>query len=336
MRRGIFFILFYFLFSLVEARVRLPKFFSDNMVLQQQSECKLWGWAEPGKKILVDTPWDKQSYSATARKDGYFQVTVKTPEAGGPYTICFRDGDLVMLNNVMIGEVWICSGQSNMEMQMKGFKQQPVEGTTEELLRCQDASLRLFTVKRHASLTPVDDVTGQWSEANAASVRDFSATAYYFGRALRQTLGVPVGLICTSWGGSACEAWMQADWLKAFPKVNQHVTEADVKKLQQRCPTALYNGQLKPLIGYAMKGAIWYQGEDNVPRYDYYAPLLKAMVEGWRNDWKQGDFPFYYCQIAPYDYSLIGWKDDSSCSHGGADGRRSGVRHPSAQETSGR
>ena len=286
MRRGIFFILFYFLFSLVEARVRLPKFFSDNMVLQQQSECKLWGWAEPGKKILVDTPWDKQSYSATARKDGYFQVTVKTPEAGGPYTICFRDGDLVMLNNVMIGEVWICSGQSNMEMQMKGFKQQPVEGTTEELLRCQDASLR-----------------------NAASVRDFSATAYYFGRALRQTLGVPVGLICTSWGGSACEAWMQADWLKAFPKVNQHVTEADVKKLQQRCPTALYNGQLKPLIGYAMKGAIWYQGEDNVPRYDYYAPLLKAMVEGWRNDWKQGDFPFYYCQIAPYDYSLIGWKD---------------------------
>ena len=284
MRRGIFFILFYFLFSLVEARVRLPKFFSDNMVLQQQSECKLWGWAEPGKKILVDTPWDKQSYSATARKDGYFQVTVKTPEAGGPYTICFRDGDLVMLNNVMIGEVWICSGQSNMEMQMKGFKQQPVEGTTEELLRCQDASLR-------------------------ASVRDFSATAYYFGRALRQTLGVPVGLICTSWGGSACEAWMQADWLKAFPKVNQHVTEADVKKLQQRCPTALYNGQLKPLIGYAMKGAIWYQGEDNVPRYDYYAPLLKAMVEGWRNDWKQGDFPFYYCQIAPYDYSLIGWKD---------------------------
>ena len=289
MRRGIFFILFYFLFSLVEARVRLPKFFSDNMVLQQQSECKLWGWAEPGKKILVDTPWDKQSYSATARKDGYFQVTVKTPEAGGPYTICFRDGDLVMLNNVMIGEVWICSGQSNMEMQMKGFKQ--------------------HTVKRHASLTPVDDVTGQWSEANAASVRDFSATAYYFGRALRQTLGVPVGLICTSWGGSACEAWMQADWLKAFPKVNQHVTEADVKKLQQRCPTALYNGQLKPLIGYAMKGAIWYQGEDNVPRYDYYAPLLKAMVEGWRNDWKQGDFPFYYCQIAPYDYSLIGWKD---------------------------
>lgn len=290
------------------AKVKLPAFFADNMVLQQQSECNIWGWAEPGKRVNILTTWDKKSYMLTARKDGYFDVKVKTPEAGGPYMIVFRDGDGVILNNVMIGEVWICAGQSNMEMQMKGFKQQPVEGTTEELLHCKDANLRLFTVKRHASLTPEQDVTGQWSEANAASVRDFSATAYYFGRALRQTLGVPVGLICTSWGGSACEAWMNADWLKAFPKVQQMITEEDVKKLQQRCPTALYNGQLKPLIGYTMRGAIWYQGEDNVPRYDYYAPLLKAMVEGWRADWKQGDFPFYYCQIAPYDYSLIEWK----------------------------
>ena len=290
------------------AKVKLPAFFSDNMVLQQQTECNIWGWAEPGKKIMVLTSWDKKGYPQTARKDGYFSVKVKTPEAGGPYTITFRDGETVMLNNVMIGEVWICSGQSNMEMQMKGFKQQPVEGTTEELLRCKDSNLRLFTVKRHVSLTPEQDVTGQWSEANSASVRDFSATAYYFGKALRATLDVPVGLIVTSWGGSACEAWMKADWLKAFPKVQQTITEDDVKKLQQRCPTALYNGQLKPLIGYTMRGAIWYQGEDNVPRYDYYADLLKAMVEGWRADWQQGNFPFYYCQIAPYDYSLIEWR----------------------------
>ena len=295
--------------TLTQAKVRLPQFFSDNMVLQQQSECNIWGWAEPGKKVSVTTSWDQKGYSVIADKDGSFGLKVKTPVAGGPYTITFSDGDTVMLNNVMLGEVWICSGQSNMEMPMKGFKQQPVEGTTEELLRCSDSSLRLFTVKRNASLTPEHDVTGQWNEANSASVRDFSATAYYFGRALRQTLGIPVGLIVTSWGGSACEAWMKADWLKAFPKVQQTVTEEDVSKLQQRCPTALYNGQLVPLIGYAMRGAIWYQGEDNVPRYDYYAPLLKAMVEGWRSDWKQGDFPFYYCQIAPYDYSLIDWKD---------------------------
>ena len=296
-------------FMVVRGEVKLPAFFNEGMVLQQQTECHIWGWTKPGKKVVVNTSWDKKGHPTTARKDGRFQVTVQTPKAGGPYTISFQDGDVVQLKNVLIGEVWICSGQSNMEMQMKGFKGQPVEGTTEELMRCKDDQLRLFTVKRNASLAPVDDVTGRGNEANSASVRDFSATAYYFGRALRQTLGVPVGLIVTSWGGSACEAWMTADWLKAFPKVNQHVTEDDVRKLQQRCPTALYNGQLHPLIGYGMRGVIWYQGEDNIPRYDYYATLMARMVEGWRNEWKQGDFPFYYCQIAPYDYSLIGWKD---------------------------
>ena len=292
-----------------QAKVTLPKFFSDNMVLQQQSECNIWGKTDKGKTVSITTSWDNKTQKAAADKDGRFEIKVKTPEAGGPYNITFKDGDVVTLENVMIGEVWICSGQSNMEMQMKGFKQQPVEGTTEELLRCKDSSLRLFTVKRHVSIKPEYDVTGEWSEANSASVRDFSATTYYFGRALRATLDVPVGLIVTSWGGSACEAWMKAEWLKAFPKVQQTITEEDVKKLQQRCPTALYNGQLHPLIGYTMRGAIWYQGEDNVPRYDYYATLLKTMVEGWRKDWKQGEFPFYYCQIAPYDYSLIDWKD---------------------------
>ncbi|MBQ2209333.1 MAG: sialate O-acetylesterase [Prevotella sp.] len=309
MRRIALLIICIFLVGHVVAHVTLPNFFSDNMVLQQQTECHLWGWTDKGKTVSITTSWDQKTYTAKADQAGRFELKVQTPEAGGPYNITFNDGSICSLENILIGEVWICSGQSNMEMQMKGFKQQPVEGTTEELLRCKDSQLRLFTVKRHASLTPVQDVTGHWNEAIAASVRDFSATAYYFGRALRQTLGVPVGLIATSWGGSACEAWMKADWLKAFPKVNQHVTEADVKKLQQRCPTALYNGQLKPLVGYTMRGAIWYQGEDNIPRYDYYAPLMARMVEGWRAEWQQGDFPFYYCQIAPYDYSLIQWKD---------------------------
>jgi len=302
--------------TMVQAEVKLPNLFADNMVLQQQNECNLWGTADQGKTVKITTSWDNKTYKVNVDKNGKFEVKVQTPKAGGPYEIKFEEQSshhspltTYLLKNILIGEVWICAGQSNMEMQMKGFKQQPVEGTTEELLRCKDSQLRLFTVKRHVSLTPTYDVTGQWNEANSASVRDFSATAYYFGRALRTTLDVPVGLIVTAWGGSACEAWMKADWLKAFPKVNQQVTEEDVKKLQQRCPTALYNGQLLPLIGYTMRGAIWYQGEDNVPRYDYYAPLLQRMVQGWREEWKQGDFPFYYCQIAPYDYSLIDWKD---------------------------
>ncbi len=293
----------------LNAEVQLPNFFDDGMVLQQQTTCNLWGKADKGKTVRVTTSWDGKIYQVKAGAYGHFKVQVQTPEAGGPFSITFDDGSVCTLEDILIGEVWICSGQSNMEMQMKGFKQQPVEGTTEELLRCRDSKLRLFTVKRHASLTPTDDVTGHWSAASSASVRDFSATAYYFGRALRASLDVPVGLIVTSWGGSACEAWMKADWLKAFPKVQQTITDEDVKKLQQRCPTALYNGQLRPLIGYTMRGALWYQGEDNVPRYDYYAPLLSRMVQGWREEWNQGDFPFYYCQIAPYDYSLIQWKN---------------------------
>lgn len=289
------------------AKVRLPQFFSDNMVLQQQTDCNIWGWTEAGKKVIVLTSWDKKSYATTANKDGRFQVKVKTPEAGGPYEITFKDGETISLKNILIGEVWICSGQSNMEMLMKGYKAQPVEGAAEELLSCNDNELRLFYGKRLASLEPQQDLAGSWLPANAASVREFSATAYFFGKALRKTLGVPVGLICTAFGGSACEAWMQADWLKAFPKVQQTITEEDVKKLQQRCPTALYNGQLKPLIGYGIRGAIWYQGEDNVPRYDFYAPLMARMIQGWRSEWKQGDFPFYYCQIAPFDYSVTDW-----------------------------
>ena len=291
----------------VSAKVRLPQFFSDNMVLQQQSECNIWGWADPGTRVSISTSWDKKNYNVQANKYGLFSLTVKTPEAGGPYFIGFKDADYVQLNNVMIGEVWICSGQSNMEMLMKGYKAQPVEGAAEELLSCNDNDLRLFYGKRLASLEPQQDLAGSWLPANAASVREFSATAYFFGKALRNTLGVPVGLICTAFGGSACEAWMQADWLKAFPKVQQTITEEDVKKLQQRCPTALYNGQLKPLIGYGIRGAIWYQGEDNVPRYDFYAPLMARMIQGWREEWKQGDFPFYYCQIAPFDYSVTDW-----------------------------
>ena len=289
------------------AEVKLPQFFSDNMVLQQQSECNIWGKADANKMVMIMTTWDNKTYKVKADGNGDFEVKVKTPKAGGPYEICVTESSAVILHNVMIGEVWICSGQSNMEMLMKGYKAQPVEGAAEELLACHDDGLRLFYGKRRASLEPQQDLAGTWQPANAASVREFSATAYFFGKALRRVLGVPVGLICTAFGGSACEAWMKADWLKAFPKVKQTITEEDVKKLQQRCPTALYNGQLKPLIGYGIRGAIWYQGEDNVPRYDYYAPLMARMIQGWREDWKLGNFPFYYCQIAPWGYDETDW-----------------------------
>ena len=334
-----------FLLSLLSlcaaAEVRLPMVFADGMVLQQLSAVRLWGWCDrfhdgtAGREVTVTTSWDNRTYTAVSDRDGRFEVTVQTPQAGGPYVVTFFDHSPLTIDHsaaradnlqssvlnlqCYIGEVWVCSGQSNMEMTLKGYKGQPVEEAAETLLSCGDSLLRLFTVGHATALTPQRDVSGHWQAACAASVREFSATAYFFGRALRRVLGVPVGLVCTAYGGSACEAWMHGDWLRPFcapyrsPKAGTTVvlptSDDDVKRLKQRCPTALYNGQLAPLVGYGIRGAIWYQGEDNVPRYDYYAELLKAMVQGWRKAWGQGDFPFYYCQIAPYDYSLIKWKD---------------------------
>lgn len=299
------------------AKVKMPRIFGDNMVLQQQTACNLWGTADADKTVKVRTSWDGKTYKTVADHQGKWQLQVQTPAAGGPYDITLSDGQTLTLHNVLVGEVWICAGQSNMEMPMKGFKGQPVEGAPEEYMFGGDNELRLFTVKRNAQLHPVDSVSGQWQGAEAPTIREFSAAAYFFGKSLRKSLGVPVGLIATSWGGSACEAWMnpewvKSDWLKAFPKLHTPWNEADVKKYQQRCPSALYNGMLRPLIGYTMRGAIWYQGEDNCNRYATYAQQMETMVGGWRSEWKQGDFPFYYCQIAPYDYSLIKWKNNSA------------------------
>ncbi len=296
----------------VNAEVKLPAIFADGMVMQRESDCNLWGTAEAGKSVTIKPSWTRQTYKVTAAADGKWSAKVTTPQAGGPYSMTLSDGKETRISDILMGDVWLCSGQSNMEMTMKGYKGQPVEGADEALLSCNDSLMRLFTVVRKPSLTPLTDVKGQWSSATAATVRNFSATAYYFGRALRRSTGVPIGLVVTSYGGSSIEAWMAKEWLKAFPSVEQNVTEEMVKKEQQRCPTALFNGQLMPLVGMTMKGVIWYQGETNIPRASCYAQMMKTMVNGWRTLWGQGAFPFYYCQIAPYDYSLIEWNYNSA------------------------
>ena len=160
------------------AKITLPKFFGDNMVLQQQTECNLWGTANANKTVTVSTSWNSKTYKTSADKDGKWSLKVSTPSAGGPFDITFSDGEKLTIHNVLIGEVWICSGQSNMEMPMKGFKGQPVEGANSELLACKDNQLRLFTVKRNAQAEPVDTVTGAWNEANAETVRQFKKTKH--------------------------------------------------------------------------------------------------------------------------------------------------------------
>lgn len=291
-------------FTTGKAEVKLPAFFADGMVMQQQSNVNLWGTATPKKQIIVTTGWDKKQYTVRTNDKGEWKLSVATPKAGGPYTLTFNDGQIKTLNNILIGELWICSGQSNMEMPMKGFKNQPVEGANMDALKGANPNLRLFTVKRTSTFEPQNDVTGKWQEATPGSIREFSATGYYFGRLLNEILDVPVGLIVAAWGGSACEAWMTPDWLKAFPDAKIPQKPEDIKS-KNRTPTVLYNGMLHPLIGITMKGVIWYQGEDNTNRPKTYADMFTTLINGWRAEWKQGDFPFYYCQIAPYAYELI-------------------------------
>lgn len=297
--------------STASAKVTLPRIFSNGMVMQQQTEANLWGTAKANATVKITTSWNKKTITTKTDNDGKWKVSITTPSAGGPYSITFNDGEKTVVNDILMGELWICSGQSNMEMPMKGFKNQPVENAVEDILHSSDKEMRLFTVKRTSKFEPQEDVVGAWQEASPMAVRDFSATAYHFGRELRRMLNVPVGLIVTSWGGSSCEAWMRRDWLKAFPQIELPESQETIKS-KNRTATVLYNGMLHPLAGIAMRGVIWYQGEENVSRSSYYADLFSRMIQGWREEWQRGDFPFYFCQIAPYDYSLINWQQYNS------------------------
>jgi sialate O-acetylesterase len=289
----------------IHAEVKLPAIFGDHMVLQQQTGAAIWGKAPAGKTVRIVTSWDKKSYSAVVNSEGNWKITVKTPDAGGPFTISVSDGQPLVLKNVMIGEVWICSGQSNMEMKMKGNKNQPVFGSTEAIITSSNPKIRLFTVERKTSLTPLDDFTGKWSECLPENVAEFSATAWFFGQMVHKVLGVPVGLIVSSWGGTRIEPWISETTIKEFsfvtlPDKNQTGT------LSQQTPTVLFNSMINPMVGYAFRGALWYQGESNRNEPANYEKLMPGLVKSWRSAWNIGEFPFYYVQIAPYDYGTTG------------------------------
>jgi sialate O-acetylesterase len=284
------------------AEVKLPAIFSDNMVLQQKAQVSVWGWSRPNTNVTVSCSWNRTSYSAKSDREGRWQLKVQTPEASyTPYTMAINDGKAVSLKNVLIGEVWICSGQSNMEMPMKGFYNQPIEGGPEAIAHSYNRGIRCFTVAKSSKAKPQDDCVGTWEIANAQTVPNFTATGYFFGRLLNQALDVPVGLIHTSWGGSRIEAWMTPESLKDIPEKPVPVHDDSIK-IQNGSPTVLYNGMLKPVAGYGIRGAIWYQGESNKDEPELYVKMFDKMVRGWRDIWGVGEFPFYYCQIAPYNY----------------------------------
>lgn len=292
-----------FLFS--QAEIKLSNVLTDNMVLQRNSEVKIWGKASAGQMLTIQTSWNKIKSKTTADKNGNWVAKVTTTEAGGPYSLTVVSGkEKVTLSNILLGEVWLCSGQSNMDMPIRGYADQPIYGANDMLVEADNDNIRLFTVNYLTSEMPVDTLRGKygkWKVATAESVSEFSATAYLYAKQLQQKLKVPVGVITSAWGGSPVEAWMSKETIASFTDALKQST--DPKLAKQYRATFLYNGMISPLLNYKIKGAIWYQGEANVRNAYDYAELLAAMVKNWRTDFAQGDFPFYFVEIAPYFYN---------------------------------
>jgi len=289
--------------NLLIANITLPYFFGDNMVLQQQTDAAIWGWATANSNVQLTSSWNKKKYSVKASADGKWKLKISTPVAGGPYEIIISDGNAMTLKNVLIGEVWLCSGQSNMEMPMKGFRDQPILNSNDAVFNSTNDQIRFYVVPRSVKVQPQDSSkNSNWKLADPETTNNFSAVAYFFGRILQKKLNVPIGLVNISYGGSSAEAWMSTSALKEFPELIIPAL-ADSSKVNNRTPTTLYNGMLKPFIGYTIKGCLWYQGESNNGRPDQYEKLFPAMVAQWRSEFGQGNFPFYYAQITPFKYS---------------------------------
>ncbi len=330
--------------SVAGAEVRLPHIFGDHMVLQRDAPLPVWGWADPGEEVSVTLGQETQR--AKADPGGAWRVTLAPKPAGGPHELRVEGRNRITLRDVLVGEVWLCSGQSNMEMGVTLVK----DGAT-EAAAASDPQLRLFMVPNRPAGQPLSDVDASWQVCTPQSIAaggwgGFSAVGYFFGRELRRELGVPVGLIDATWGGTLIEPWTPRAGFERSPtlrRVHEQIVAADgvyqraiVASLpaieawtraaraamenggepppppefprhalaSERQPTGLYNGMIHAVAPFAIRGAIWYQGESNVMSGDgaVYLDKMRALMDGWRSVWSQREFPFYFVQLAPFRY----------------------------------
>lgn len=305
MKRFILSFIFFFVVLVSQAKVTLPPVLADNMVLQQQTDATLWGKAKPDAKVVISTTWSRDKVTVRTDKDGHWLARVATPQAGGPYEITFSDGDKITLKNVLIGEVWICSGQSNMNMRIRGAENQPVEGSVELIMGARPSTLiRSCNLEHIKALEPQEECEAKWYENTPEGVAEASAVAYFFAKRLYEVLKVPIGIIHASWGNTPIEAWMSPQVLKdEFASdfdLSHFETKAWREKRPYQMPGVLYNGMLYSLRNYTAKGFIWYQGCSNRKNPELYKRLQPAFVKMLRNDWNNERMPFYYTQIAPY------------------------------------
>ena len=282
MKKWIMFICLVMIQAWAKAKVILPEILSDNMVLQQQTEVCLWGKAEANKLIIISPSWTDKIYKTKSDKDGKWKTKIVTPTASYiTYTISVSDGEEIKLNNILIGEVWFCSGIATAS-KWKG--------------------IRMVTIGRDGQTEPVDYCRGSWKVSNPENAPEFSATGFNFAMMMNQVLDIPIGIINCSWGGSTVEGWLPREIVAEYPDID---LERDIRRedgwWHYTSPTLMYNGMLHPLQNYTIKGFLWYQGEANVGKHDTYAERLRTMVELWRKEWGLGELPFYYVEIAPFN-----------------------------------
>jgi sialate O-acetylesterase len=281
------------------ANIRLPAVIGSNMVLQQQHTVKLWGWADPLEKISITTSWDQQSYALVGSGDATWELTLPTPAAGGPYTITFKGKNQLILTNIMIGEVWICSGQSNMEM-CGAWGLADIKAV---LPTAANANIRFFYIPKTTATTPQSDVAASWTMCDSNTLNTFSAAAYFFGKQLQSKLQVPIGLVEAAWGGTSAEVWTPDSIISRDTLLKTAAAAILPSGMCPHQPGMAWNAMLAPVTRYAAAGVIWYQGENNTGTSGTYTRLFTAMIDGWRQAWKE-ELPFYFVQIAPYHYRL--------------------------------
>lgn len=279
------------------AGIRLPSIIASNMVLQQQSKTYLWGWSDPAEKIIVTTSWNNAIDSVVATRDAKWKIQITTPSAGGPYTITLKGSNTIVLENVMIGEVWVCSGQSNMEWS----SYQNLKQIMDELPNSSNANIRLLHIPKTTSAYPQDNAPGEWKVCGPESLKGFSAIGYFFGKKLQHDLNVPIGLINASWGGTPAEVWTPAEEVNNDPVLKEAAAKQNLFPWWPAAAGSTYNAMISPITDFTIAGAIWYQGEGNTGTASSYHKLFTTMIGAWRKAWHK-EFPFYYVQIAPFTY----------------------------------
>lgn len=310
------------------AEIRMSPIFGDSMVVQRDQPIRVWGWTSPDVEVAVELAGHQAAIKSDG--DGRFDLTLDALPAGGPHQLTIRADETKTFNDVLVGEVWLCSGQSNMAWPVSNANDSDLES-----LSAKYPNIRLISVPQVASQEPLNDFDGKWESCTPETVKQFSAVGYFFGRQLHQSLDVPIGLIDNAWGGSAAEAWVDRgdlentghydELLKKWDDVvASYDHESTMQRYQDRLakwqvekkgarpraprnqidsnhrPANLFNGVLHPILGYGIRGAIWYQGESNAARAYQYRDLFPLMIQTWRDRWGQGDFPFYWVQLADF------------------------------------